>query len=64
MLFSPRHSDDSSLPEANNLRFDSDDCGEKMEIQPPGMWRPYGDVEGSVHAVVRVGGCGCGALNA
>ncbi|TYG72834.1 hypothetical protein ES288_D04G051500v1 [Gossypium darwinii] len=64
MLSSPRRSDDSSLPEANNLRFNSDDCGEKTKIQPPGMWRPYGDVEGGVRAVVRMGGCGCDALNA
>ncbi|TYH87548.1 hypothetical protein ES332_D01G124300v1 [Gossypium tomentosum] len=27
------------------------------------MWRPYGNVEGGVRAVVHVGGCGCGALN-
>ncbi|TYH75945.1 hypothetical protein ES332_D04G051300v1 [Gossypium tomentosum] len=64
MLSSPRRSDDSSLPEANNLRFNSDDCGEKTKIQPPGMWRPYGDVEGGVHAVVRMGGCSCDTLNA
>ncbi|KAL1094669.1 hypothetical protein V6Z11_D06G107800 [Gossypium hirsutum] len=33
---------ESSLPEAINLRFDSDDCGAKTKIWPPGArpaWR-------------------------
>ncbi|TYH57964.1 hypothetical protein ES332_D08G123800v1 [Gossypium tomentosum] len=31
-----RRSVDSSLSEAINLRLNSDDCGEKAKIRPPG----------------------------